>query len=115
MDPTKGEKNMKKMKVKALVSIAMLSSIAYILMLLNFPIPPFPNFLKIDFSDIPALIGTLIFGPMAGVLIELFKNILDYFMTGSETGVPIGHFANFISGLVFILPTYYLYKKLKMG
>ena len=113
MDPTKGEKNMKKMKVKALVSIAMLSSIAYILMLLNFPIPPFPNFLKIDFSDIPALIGTLIFGPMAGVLIELFKNILDYFMTGSETGVPVGHFANFISGLVFILPTYYLYKKLK--
>jgi len=76
MDPTKGEKNMKKMKVKALVSIAMLSSIAYILMLLNFPIPPFPNFLKIDFSDIPALIGTLIFGPMAGVLIELFKNIV---------------------------------------
>ena len=113
MDPTKGEKNMKKMKVKALVSIAMLSSIAYILMLLNFPIPPFPNFLKIDFSDIPALIGALIFGPMAGVLIELFKNILDYFMTGSETGVPIGHFANFISGLLFILPTYYLYNKLK--
>ena len=37
----------------------MLSSIAYILMLLNFPIPPFPNFLKIDFSDIPALIGAL--------------------------------------------------------
>src|SRR4051794_31512801 len=113
MDPTKGEKNMKKMKVKALVSIAMLSSIAYILMLLNFPIPPFPNFLKIDFSDIPALIGTLIFGPMAGVLIELFKNILDYFMTGSETGVPMGHFVIFITGLLFILPTFYLYKKLK--
>ncbi len=82
-------------------------------MLLNFPIPPFPNFLKIDFSDIPALIGTLIFGPIAGVLIELIKNILDYFMTGSETGVPVGHFANFISGLMFILPTYYIYNKIK--
>ena len=42
-----------------MVSVAMLSSIAYILMLLNFPIPPFPSFLKIDFSDIPALIGAL--------------------------------------------------------
>ena len=104
---------MKKNKVKALVSIAMLSSIAYILMLMNFPIPPFPTFLKIDFSDLPALMGALIFGPMAGILIELIKNVLDYFMTGSETGVPVGHFANFVSGLLFILPTYYIYNKLK--
>ena len=74
-----------------MVAIAMLSSIAYILMLLNFPIPPFPAFLKIDFSDIPALIGALVFGPMAGIMIELLKNVLDYFMTGSETGVPVGH------------------------
>ncbi|WP_071396959.1 ECF transporter S component [Bacillus tuaregi] len=100
-------------KVKALVTIAMLSSIAYVLMLVNFPIPPFPNFLKIDFSDLPALIGALIFGPMAGIIIELLKNVLDYFMTGSETGVPVGHFANFVSGLLFILPTYYIYNKMK--
>jgi riboflavin transporter FmnP len=104
---------MKKNKVKALVSISMLSSIAYILMLVNFPIPPFPTFLKIDFSDLPALIGALIFGPLAGILVELIKNVLDYFMTGSETGVPVGHFANFVSGLLFILPTYYIYNKLK--
>jgi len=100
-------------KVKALVSIAMLSSIAYVLMLVNFPIPPFPNFLKIDFSDLPALIGALIFGPVAGILVELLKNVLDYFMTGSETGVPVGHLANFIAGLLFILPTYYIYSKMK--
>ncbi|KAA9026164.1 ECF transporter S component [Niallia endozanthoxylica] len=100
-------------KVRALVSIAMLSSIAYVLMLVNFPIPPFPNFLKIDFSDIPALIGALIFGPMAGILVELLKNVLDYFMTGSETGVPVGHMANFIAGILFILPTYYIYNKMK--
>jgi riboflavin transporter len=104
---------MKKNKVKVLVSIAMLSSIAYILMLVNFPIPPFPTFLKIDFSDLPALMGALIFGPVAGILVELIKNVLDYFMTGSETGVPVGHFANFVSGLLFILPTYYIYNKLK--
>jgi len=100
-------------KVRAMVSIAMLSSIAYVLMLVNFPIPPFPNFLKIDFSDIPALIGALMFGPMAGILVELLKNVLDYFMTGSETGVPVGHMANFIAGILFILPTYYIYNKMK--
>ena len=53
------------------------------LMLLNFPLPPFPNFLFIDFSDIPALIAALIFGPVAGILVEFFKNGLDYIMTGS--------------------------------
>lgn len=104
---------MKKFSIKALVSIGMLSSISYILMLLNFPIPPFPQFLMIDFSDIPALIAALIFGPVAGILVELIKNILDYFMTGSATGVPVGHIANFFAGILFILPTYYVYNKLK--
>lgn len=104
---------MKKLNIKALVSIGMLSSIAYILMLLNFPIPPFPPFLMIDFSDIPALIATLIFGPVAGILVEVIKNTLDYFMTGSATGVPVGHIANVLAGILFILPTYYVYNRLK--
>lgn len=103
----------KKNNVRVLVSIAMLSSIAYILMFLNFPVPPFPAFLKIDFSDIPALIGAIIFGPMAGVVIELMKNILDYFIKGSETGVPVGHIANFLAGILYILPIYYVYTKAK--
>ncbi|CAM3879384.1 ECF transporter S component [Mesobacillus zeae] len=104
---------MKKLNVKAFVSIGMLSSISYVLMLLNFPLPPFPNFLMIDFSDIPALVAALIFGPAAGILVELFKNILDYFMIGSPTGVPVGHIANFIAGITFILPVYYIYQKIK--
>jgi riboflavin transporter len=104
---------MKKLSVRTVVGVGMLSSISYILMLLNFPIPPFPNFLLIDFSDIPALLATLIFGPLAGILVEFFKNVLNYFMTGSATGVPVGHVANFIAGISFILPTYYLYNKLK--
>jgi len=104
---------MKKFSVKAMVSIGMLSSISYVLMLLNFPLPPFPKFLMVDFSDIPALIAALIFGPAAGVLVELIKNMLDYFMTGSETGVPVGHAANFVAGVLFILPTYYIYQRLK--
>ncbi|MEK5065180.1 MULTISPECIES: ECF transporter S component [Cytobacillus] len=104
---------MKKLNIKSMVAIGMLSSISYILMLLNFPIPPFPQFLMIDFSDIPALIAALIFGPAAGILVELIKNILDYFMTGSATGVPVGHIANFAAGILFVLPTYYVYSKLK--
>lgn len=104
---------MKKLGVKAFVAIGMLSAIAYVLMLLNFPMPMFPTWLKIDFSDVPALVGAIIMGPVAGILIELIKNILDVISTGSETGVPVGHIANFTTGLLFVLPTYYAYKKVQ--
>jgi riboflavin transporter len=104
---------LKKLGVKSFVAIGMLSAVAYVLMLLNFPLPVFPTWLKIDFSDIPALIGAIIMGPVAGILIELLKNILDLISTGSESGVPVGHIANFITGITFILPTYYIYKKVK--
>ncbi|RLQ95058.1 ECF transporter S component [Falsibacillus albus] len=105
---------MKKRGVLYLVGVAMLSSIAYILMMLNFPLPPFPTFLKIDFSDIPALIAAIIMGPAAGILVEFIKNLLHYIMTGSDGfGVPVGDFANFMAGILYILPTYYIYNRLK--
>jgi len=103
----------KKLNVKAYVSIGMLSSVAYLLMLIQFPLPMFPNFLFVDFSDIPALIAALVFGPLAGILVELFKNILNYLATGSQTGVPVGHIANFVAGIVFVLPTLFVYNRLK--
>jgi riboflavin transporter FmnP len=103
----------RKMNVRAYVSIGMLSSIAFLLMLIQFPLPLFPNFLFVDFSDIPALIATLIFGPIAGILVEFFKNVLNYIQTGSPTGIPVGHIANFVAGIVFILPTYFVYNRLK--
>ena len=104
---------MKKLNIRALVLIGVFSTISYLLMLLNFPIPPFPSFLLVDFSDVPALIAALLYGPLAGFLVELLINVLNYLMVGSPTGVPIGHIANFIAGITFLLPTYYVYHKLQ--
>lgn len=103
---------MNKNKVKKTVTLAMMGSISYLLMLLNFPFPGFPPFLNVDFSDIPALMAALIFGPMAGILVEFIKNLLDLVMTGTLTAVPVGHIANFIAGILFVLPTYYVFKKI---
>jgi riboflavin transporter len=105
--------DMRKMNIRALVLIGVFSAISYLLMLLNFPLPPFPNFLLVDFSDVPALIAAILYGPLAGVFVELLKNVLNYFMVGSPTGVPVGHIANFMAGITFILPTYYVYHKTK--
>ncbi|WP_062356235.1 ECF transporter S component [Bacillus kwashiorkori] len=104
---------MKKLNVKAFVAVGMLSGLAYVLMLLNFPLPLFPSFLKIDFSDIPALIAAIIIGPVAGILVEFIKVLLDFITTGSPTGVPVGHIANFVTGISFVLPTYFIFNKLR--
>lgn len=101
-----------KLKLRSFVTIAMLSSISFILMLINFPLPGFPVFLQIDFSDTPALIAAITMGPLAGILVELFKNVLDWIFSGTPTGVPVGHMANFVTGILFILPVYYFYKKI---
>ena len=98
-------------KVNKMVVVAMLSSISYLLMMLDFPLPAFPVWLQIDFSEVPALIGAIVFGPLAGVSIELIKNILHYIINGSMTGVPIGEFANFSAGVLYIIPASYFFRK----
>lgn len=100
-------------KVKMLVSVSMFSAIAYILTLVKFPLPVFPDFLTIDFSDIPALLGAFIFGPVAGVLILFIKNVINYITVGSPVAFPIGQAANFVAGLLYVLPTYYIYRRFK--
>ncbi|WP_242217241.1 ECF transporter S component [Bacillus cereus group sp. BfR-BA-01380] len=97
--------------VVKMMSVAMLSSIAYLLMMLDFPFPGLPPFLKIDFSDVPALIVAIIFGPLSGVIVEAIKNVLYYGIQGSLTGVPVGEVANFIAGCLFILPASILFRK----
>lgn len=104
---------MKKFNARYFVVVGMLSSLSFILMMIKFPIPIFPSFLKVDFSDIPALIAAFTLGPVAAILVELLKNVLDYIASGSETGIPIGHLSNFSSGILFVLPTYWIFNRFK--
>ncbi|EON72546.1 ECF transporter S component [Lysinibacillus sphaericus] len=101
------------MKLRYVMNIGVLSSISIVLMLFNFPLPPFPNFLQVDFSDVPALLAAIMMGPVAGILVELLKNMLDWLLSGSITGVPVGHIANFATGVLFIIPVYFFYTKIQ--
>ncbi len=97
-------------KTHGLVKTAMLSVIAFVLMLLESQIPFFPEFLKIDLSDLPALIGGLAMGPLAGVAIEAVKNILHLLMT--TTG-GVGELANFLIGSSLVVPAALIYRRKK--
>ncbi|MDN4607307.1 ECF transporter S component [Sporosarcina highlanderae] len=100
-------------KLRKMILIAMLGSISTVLMQLNFPLPALPAFLKIDFSEIPAVIAIMTMGPVAGIAVELLKNVLHWFLSGSPTGVPVGEIANFVTGILFIMPIYFIFNKIK--
>lgn len=91
-----------------LVKMGLLSALAFILMRLDFPIPGFPPFLKMDVSDIPSVIGVLAMGPAAGVIIQFAKAFL-YMVSGSNTGF-VGPLANFIVGAAYVFPLGLVYK-----
>ena len=52
---------------------AMLSAVAAVLQFVEFSIPLIPSFVKLDISDLPALLGTFSLGPVYGVVIQLVK------------------------------------------
>lgn len=95
-----------------LIKISLLSAIAFILMYLEFPVIPLFPWLKIDLSDVPALLGAFGFGPLAGVLIELIKNVLIILLKGSSSGL-VGEVANFLVGISLVLPASFIYHKNK--
>ncbi len=100
---------MKSSKLNKLVKISVLGTIGFLLMFIEIPIPIFPEFLKIDISDIPALVGGFALGPVAGILIEFMKNILHGIFKGST--VFVGEIANFLVGSVLVGISAYIYKR----
>jgi len=96
-----------KMETKYITKVAILSAIAAIVMFIEAPLPMMPPFLKLDLSDVPALVGAFALGPVAGILIELVKNLIHVTMT--QTG-GAGEIANFIVGISFVAPAGLIYK-----
>lgn len=93
--------------IRKITGTGMLSAIAYALMFLEFSVPFMPSFIKMDLSELPALIGAFAYGPIAGVIICLIKNLLHLFL--SSTG-GVGELSNFLLGASFVLVAGLVYK-----
>lgn len=98
-------------KLTKMVVIALLSAVSLVLFFISFPLPLLPPYLKVDLSDVPALLAGLIFSPVAGVLVVFFKNLMYFAVKGATD--PIGIPANFIAGVLYVFPVAYLYHKYK--
>ena len=99
---------------KRMAGIGVLSAMSAILMLFEIPLFFAPSFYKLDFSEIPILIGSFAFGPAAGVVMEFIKILLKLVIKGTSTAF-VGELANFAVGCSFIIPaaTIYYFKKTK--
>ncbi|MCG1009076.1 ECF transporter S component [Salinicoccus sp. ID82-1] len=99
---------MKRKRLERLIIISILAALSFILMLIQFPIPFLPPFLTVDFSDIPAFIGFIVFGGGAGALIIIMKIVLYGLLMASE---PIGPLSNMLAAFSLLLPIYFIYAK----
>ncbi|MDO5712953.1 MAG: ECF transporter S component [Tissierellia bacterium] len=100
-----------RIETATMVKVSVLSVIAYMLMYIDFPLGFIaPPFIKMDISDMPALIGGFAMGPVVGVGIELFKNILHILLKGTSTG-GVGELSNFLIGSIFVFTAATIYKK----
>lgn len=104
------------MKVKFMVRIGLLSAIGLLLQFISFPLPFFPEYLRYDAAELPALIAAFAIGPWAGVLVEFLKNFLSLVIGNAPSGI-IGITANFIAGstFAFVAGTVYMKIKTKKG
>ena len=101
----------KRISTRTMVQVAMLGAVAGVLMLLEFPLPFIaPTFYKLDFSEVPVMIGGFAMGPVAGIVIEGIKIAIHLILKGTSTAF-VGELGSFIMGCALVVPAAVIYKK----
>lgn len=90
---------------------AIMSAMGLVLMMIGdaIPIPFMPSFIKLDLSELPALITAFAFGPVWGVLVCLVKNLI-HLMIYFSNSFGIGELTNFLLGVPFVAVAGQVYK-----
>lgn len=94
-------------KTHRLTVTAMLAAVSTVLMFLDFSVPFMPPFIKMDISELPALLASFSLGPWYGVAVCLIKNLINCLRT--TTGC-VGELCNFLLGAIFVFTAGYTYK-----
>ena len=101
------EINRAKNSIRKITITGIMSAISAVLMMLSFNIPIMPSFIKMDFSELPALITAFSIGPFWGMLVCLIKNLLNLPFTSTY---GVGELSNFVLGACLVLPAGLIYK-----
>ena len=102
-----------KMTTERLAKMAMLVALSIVLVfLIHFPIFPAVPFLEYDPADIPILMGTFAFGPLAGILLTAVTAILQGVTVSAASGV-YGIIMHIIATSALVLTSGIIYSKEK--
>lgn len=104
------ENNTQKITTVRLAKMAMLVAISIVLVaLIHFPIFPAVAFLEYDPADIPILIGTFAFGPLAGVLLTAVTALIQGVTVSAASGI-YGILMHFIATSALVVTAGLIYK-----
>lgn len=107
-ESTKDSLTRSRVTARKIAVTAIFTAMAVVLMYLEFSVPLMPPFLKFDFSELPVLIGSFALGPIYGIVIELFKNLIHLPVTATS---GIGELSNFITGSLYVFAAGKFYEK----
>ena len=89
----------------------MMAAVGVLLQFLEFPLPFLvPPFVKMDFSELPALLASFSLGPVYGVAVCLLKNCFKLLTTYSG---GIGELGNFLMGAAYVYVAGIIYRRIK--
>lgn len=103
------QRNTQSTRVRTLAACGMFAAIAAVLMFIEIPLPIAPSFYKLDFSEVPVMIGTFCYGPITGIAIEFIKIAVKTVIKGTQTAF-VGEFANFVIGCSLVVPAGIIYQ-----
>ena len=97
----------KRLTTRQLTTIAILAATSAVLFMVEIPVV---LFYKLDFSNLPVLLGAFAMGPGPATLILLIKSLLGLLHTSSQ---GVGELADFLMGFAMILPAGLIYQRHK--
>lgn len=101
--------------IRHMTTIAIFSTISVILYeTLKFSLPIFPSFLKVNFSNLPILLGGFLLGPVEGMMIIVIRTVIALPSTGTFC---VGEIADVIisSSILFVSTAIYNKNKTRKG
>ncbi len=107
------QKSKAKMTTIRLAKMGMLVAISVVLVaLVHFPIFPAVPFLEYDPADIPILLGTFAFGPIAGVMLTVVTSVIQGVTVSAASGI-YGILMHIIATSALVITAGVIYKRKK--
>ena len=100
-----------RMSTRSLTTLAMLTAIAYVVMILSKMLPQVSGFLQLDLKDTIICIGGFLFGPLSAAVISIVVAVVEM-ITYSDTGI-IGCIMNMLATCAFTCTASFVYAKVR--